>query len=79
MKKILICLLLLLTSYVYADFRYYKDGAVYDNCKVVLFREYGTLLIFENKIKEFCERKEIIDIKITSNRQDSTTVIIIYK
>lgn len=79
MKKLLVCLLLLVSSYVCADFKYHKDGTVYDNCKVILFREYGALVVFESKIQDFCKGKEIIDIKITSNQSDSTTVIIVYR
>lgn len=79
MKKILICLFLLISSCSYAGFNYCKDGVRYENCKIELLREYGGLVIFEGKIQTFCDGKEIVDIKVTSNKDDSTTVIIIYK
>lgn len=83
MKKIIICLMLLILSSIsFADFDYSK-GMTFCNCKVKVISitnsTFGnTSTILESRINDFCERKTVFDIKFQET-QDFMSVIIIYK
>jgi hypothetical protein len=81
MKKFIIglCLLFGLVGSIYGEFNYQlEDGKSKDGCQVVFFREYGGILLFEDKIQNFCKGKEILKIQMTESK-NQVTVMIVYR
>lgn len=77
MKKIIYSFILLfLCSISYAGFDYSK-GFVYSNCKIKVLYE-SSFKNFEKEINDFCNGKNIIEIKCMAT-SGTARVIIIYK
>jgi hypothetical protein len=81
MKKFIIglCLLFGLVGSIYGEFKYRQvAGSYWSECQVVFFREYGGILLFEDKIQNFCKGKEILKIQMTESK-NQVTVMIVYR
>ena len=91
MKKIIICLMLLICSSIsFADFDYSKGityqsvdnkRETFNDCKVKIFSIMnftGSSKVLEDDINNFCKYRTICDIKFQETK-DFMTVIIIYK
>ena len=81
MKRIIIALLLLCSSVLYAEFTYSKGGINYENCKVATYSiatYYGSAKTLSKILNEFCNGKTVIDIKFQESKT-LMSVIIIYK